>query len=477
MLLDATRAHEDPLSRIAALCCSKNRFSWVICGRCGVADRMVGVWAARGVGGFTGGCVDAHRTSGLRVFVPFKYDLGGTVVDTRCLAEVLEAQHGEVVVDTTLLRSWNLSYLAGHAPVLSCTLPGGEAVLAGAKWSFDCRMRVYPWLGVVSVDFTFALNEGTADIERFYDDLVEWKNRDYLPYLHQCDAFSDHLHLHIPPGLRSGASDVYGSAVRALRHAASGIIEPRPFCYAFHDFRLCFIGGLGDLPDERARGLLWLSGSGSVTLGDGLADSLDFRGLEVASSGWSTVIRAEPETIASEADTVTTLLNLVHAQWYVCQLWINAHDLRGQQGSAGQRLADAHILSANQTALVQDLSEIDNLDVMLKDPALLRVAEYLETNLKVRRHKETAMSRLHALENHSRQLADYNNEAELRRFQALFAISAAAGTASLVPALAQVGFTPVYVVATVIPLLCLWAMFAVDFTAVRRWLRTRHRQP
>lgn len=87
------------------------------------------------------------------------------------------------------------------------------------------------------------------------------------------------------------------------------------------------------------------------------------------------------------------------------------------------------------------------------------------------------MSRLHALENHSRQLADHNNEAELRRYQSLFVISAVAGTASLVPALAQVGFTPVYVVATVILLLCLWAMFAVDFTAVRRWLRTRHRQP
>ncbi|MFJ1611040.1 hypothetical protein ACIOHS_48365 [Streptomyces sp. NPDC088253] len=114
---------------------------------------------------------------------------------------------------------------------------------------------------------------------------------------------------------------------------------------------------------------------------------------------------------------------------------------------------------------------------MLKDPALLRVAEYLEASLKVRRHKQTAISRLHALENHSRQLADYNSETELRRFQALFAISAAAGTAGLVPALAQVGFSLVHVATTVTLLLGFWALFAVDFAAVRRRFGTRRRRP
>ncbi|MFJ8755137.1 hypothetical protein ACIREO_38410 [Streptomyces sp. NPDC102441] len=409
--------------------------------------------------------------------MPIKYDLGGTIADTRRLMEVVQARHGTVDVDMTMLRSWNLSYLAGHAPVLSCALPGGDAVLAGAKWSFGCRMRMYPWLGVVSVDYTFTLTEGVAEIERFYDDLVEWKNRDYLSYLERCRALSENLDLRIPSNVRSSALESHGSAVRALRVAVAGIIEPRPFCYAFHDFRLCFIGDLDNLPDERVRQLLWLSERVDALPEDGLAEPLGFRGLEVASSGWSTVIRGEPGAIAAEAETVTTLLNLVHAQWFVCQLWINAHDLRGPQGSTGGRLAGAHVLAANQTALVQDLSEIDNLDVMLKDPVLLRVAEYLEKNLKVRRHKETAMSRLHALENHSRQLADYNNETELRRVQVLFAISAAAGIASLVPSLTDVGFTLLHVVATVIPLLGFWALFAVDFTGVRRRFRTRRRRP
>ncbi|MCX5401600.1 hypothetical protein [Streptomyces sp. NBC_00102] len=406
-----------------------------------------------------------------------KYDLGGTITDTRRLMEVVEARHGALTVDMTLLRSWNLSYLAGHAPVVSCALPGGEARLAGGTWSFACRMRVYPWLGVVSVDYAFTLIEGTADIETFYDDLVEWKNRDYLPYLERCDALSDNLGLRIPAGLRSGDLETHGSAVRALRVAAADIIEPRPFCYAFHDFRLCFVGDLGDLPGERVRQLLWLSDDTAALPEDGIADSLGFRGLEITSSGWSTVIRGEAGAVAAEAETVVSLLNLVHAQWYVCQLWINAHDLRGRPAGASRGLAGAHVLSENQTALVQDLSEIDNLDVMLKDPVLLRVAEYLETNLKVRRHKETAMSRLHALENHSRQLADYNNETELRRVQVLFAISAAAGIASLVPSLTDVGFTLLHVVATIIPLLGFWALFAVDFTRVRRRPRTRRRRP
>ncbi|MGW0858300.1 hypothetical protein [Streptomyces sp. NPDC002690] len=406
-----------------------------------------------------------------------KYDLGGTITDPRRLMEVVEARHGALTVDMTMLRSWNLSYLAGHAPVVSCALPGGETTLAGGTWSFDCRMRVYPWLGVVSVDYAFTLVAGTADIEAFYDDLVEWKNRDYLPYLEQCDALSDNLSLRIPAGLRADDCETHGSAVRSLRVAAADIIEPRPFCYAFHDFRLCFVGNLRDLPGERVRQLLWLSDGTAALPEDGIADFLDFRGLEIASSGWSTVIRGESGSVAAEAETVTSLLNLVHAQWYVCQLWINAHDLRGQSSGAGRGLAGAHVLSQNQTALVQDLSEIDNLDVMLKDPVLLRVAEYLETNLKVRRHKETAMSRLHALENHSRQLGDYNNETELRRVQVLFAISAAAGIASLVPSLTDVGFTLLHVVATVIPLLGFWALFAVDFTRVRRRPRTRRRRP
>lgn len=416
------------------------------------------------------------RTAELKVFVPLKYDLGGTIVDTRRLMQVLSARHGTVTVDSALLRSWNLSYLARHTPVLSCRLSGGEATLAGATWSFTSRMRVYPWLGVVSVDYMFTLREGRVDVERFYDDLVEWKNRDYLPYLEQCGALSHSLDLQIPSHLRSATAEAHGSAVRALRQAAAAIIEPRPFCYAFHDFRVCFLGDPGDLSDDRVRRLLWLSAEAAAPEGR-LADPLPFRGLEIVSSGWSTVIRATPGVLTAEAETVTTLLNLVHAQWYVCQLWINAHDLRGQEEAAGWRLADAHVLSANQTALVHDLSEIDNLDVMLKDPALLRVAEYFETNLKVRRHKETAMSRLHALENHARQLADHNNETELRRFQALFAISAAAGTVSLIPDLTQAGFTAAHVLATVLPLLGLWALFAVDFTVVRRRLDRRRRRP
>ena len=109
----------------------------------------------------------------------------------------------------------------------------------------------------------------------------------------------------------------------------------------------------------------------------------------------------------------------------------------------------------------------------LKDPGLLRVANFLEACMEVRKHRATAMSRLRALENHSRQLADYKSEVELRRFQALFAISAAAGVASLVPALAQVGFSYIHMVTTIIPLLGLWGLFAIDFAVVKRWWKAR----
>ena len=415
------------------------------------------------------------RAPAMMLFVAFKYDLGGSIVDTQQLIDVLAAQHGAVTIDPALLRSSNAAYLARHAPVVSCDLPDGEIDLAGSRCRYSSRLRAYSWLGVVSIDYTLALEDGTVDAARLFDDLMEWKNRDYLPYLRDCQALSDSLRRQIPGGHESAAVDLHGSFVRNLRGAVSSMIEPRPFLYPFHDFRMCFIGDIEVLPDERVWQLLWLSAHDSVTPESETLELLRFRDLDVVGSLLSTVVRGEHTKIDVDTEPIIMLLNLMHAQWYLCRLWIDGYDLRRQEPTAGWQPADAHVLSANQSALAQDLAEIDNLNVMFRDPGLLRLARYLEACTDVRRQKETAMTRLRVLENHSRQLADYANEMELRRFQALFAISAAAGVASLVPALAQVGFSLIHVVTTIVPLLSLWGLFAVNFAAMRRRWATRRR--
>jgi len=413
------------------------------------------------------------QACGISVFLTFKYDLGGSIADTGRLSAVLRGLIGEPQVDAVLLRSWNLSYLAGHAPVLWCELPEGETWLSGVRWTYIRHLRVYPWLGVASVDYLLSCTQRQPDLSSFYDDLVAWKNQDYLPYLHACEALNDYLRYQLPHSRDQADVDLHGTLIRGLQRAVAPLVEPRPFRYAFHDFRLCFIGTESELPDDRIRPLLWLS-TQVMGLDVGGAVELErFGDLEIASSGWSTIIRVRSGVPEAQIDVILTLLNLIHAQWFVCQLWINAHNLRGRARNSEWELANAHILSANQLALAQDLSEVENLNVMLKDPGLLRVANFLEGRMEVRKHRASAMSRLRALENHSRQLADYKSDVELRRFQALFAISAAAGVASLVPALAQVGFSEVHSITTLVPLLGLWGLFAIDFTMVRRRWRAR----
>lgn len=413
------------------------------------------------------------QAHGISVFLTFKYDLGGSIADTDGLSAVLRGLIGEPQVDAVLLRSWNLSYLAGHAPVQWCELPEGETRLSGVRWTYVRRLRVYPWLGVASVDYVLSCTQRQPDLSGFYDDLVTWKNQDYLPYLQASEALNDSLRYQLPHSHEQVGTDLHGTVIRGLQRAVAPLVGPRPFLYAFHDFRLCFIGTESELPEDLIRRLLWLSTRVLGLDAKGAVDLQRFGELEIASSGWSTVIRSRSGVSEGQIDVIITLLNLIHAQWFVCQLWINAHNLRGQARNSEWQLANAHVLSANQLALAQDLSEVENLNVMLKDPGLLRVANFLEEHMEVRKHRETAMSRLRALENHSRQLADYKSDVELRRFQALFAISAAAGVASLVPALAQVGFSKIHSITTMLPLFGLWGLFAIDFTVVRRRWRAR----
>jgi hypothetical protein len=164
------------------------------------------------------------------------YDLGGRVKNIDGLRHVLVELYGSVEVDQAATRSWNLSYLAGHTPVVRCRLTGGTAQFADSEWRYERILKIFPWLGVLSIDYIFESQGVETGISTFYDSLVEWKNADYLPYLQECGAFSDELAAHTAFASPVLTQDLHAGLVRQLRLRVQPYINPRPAVYVFMIF-------------------------------------------------------------------------------------------------------------------------------------------------------------------------------------------------------------------------------------------------
>lgn len=411
----------------------------------------------------------ARSRAGIKVHVPFKYDLGGRVKDVDGIRNALMDLCGAVEVDQATTRSWNLSYLARHSAVLRCRLPGGTARIAGSEWRYERNLRLFPWLGVLSVDYEFEPKQADANISTFYDGLVEWKNADYLPYLQECGIMTDELAAHIALSPKASTRDLHSSLVFQLRARAQLYISPRPELYAFHDFRVCFIDNESTLDSSVVQRLLWLTESGAADDVLENVDALRFGSVEISSTGWSTVLRASTGTVSPQVVKSVSLLNLVHAQWFICQLWINIYDRDFTETGNENSTVDVHELSACQLSLARDLSEVGNFDVMLKDPNLLRVARSLEQSFGVLEHRKTAENELRILEDHLRNLTEFAREQTVRRLAMLFSLSASGTVAALVPALVQIDFPPFFTFVTVLLLIVLWLGFVLNFAVLFKW--------
>lgn len=337
----------------------------------------------------TGSPLDRNQ-AGIWVHVPFKYDLGGRIKDVDGIRDVLADLCGTVEVDQVTTHSWNLSYLACHSAVLRCRLRGGTAEIAGSDWCYERNLRLFPWLGVLSVDYEFKPKQVDTNILAFYGGLVEWKNTDYLPYLQECGVMTNGLVAHTALASKAPAQDLHASLVLQLRARAQPYISPRPALYAFHDFRVCFIDYESTLDPGVVQCLLWLTEPGAT---DGVLENVDalrFGPAWISSTGWSTVLRASAGAASPEVAKSVSLLNLVHAQWFICQLWINIYDRDFAETEDENVTVGVHELSACQLSLARDLSEVGNFDVMLKDPNLLRVARSLERSFAVLEHRKAA---------------------------------------------------------------------------------------
>ena len=408
----------------------------------------------------------------LTMVVPFAYDLGGRITDHAAARDVLASLPdvvGPVVVDASAVRSWNLSYLASHAPVLQAELTPDQAVLAGVTWDCTRTLRVYPWLGVATVEYAFVPPTDDVDATTCYDDLVRWKNGDYLRQLHDEGALSAHLAAHTGWQPSDDDADLHRTLVSDLRAelASRGALEARPRLYAFHDFRPCFV-----LDEARARSgevdaLLLLTDQARADEHPHDVEHIPYRGLQVSTTGWSTVVRivdAGPRDLRATLD----LLGLVHAQWYLCQVWIATHDadMLDADPAAGEGISVE--LARTQLALARDLVEVESLDLMLKDPAMLRVARGLSAAFGLRDHRAAAERRLKVLDDYARQIAEITQARDAQRLQILFSLSAAGTIAGLVPAVAALQSSWVLAAATVVVGLALWLGFAVNFAMLIR---------
>ncbi|MFG3555944.1 hypothetical protein ACGGAQ_16340 [Micromonospora sp. NPDC047557] len=388
------------------------------------------------------------------VYVPVKFDLGGTVQDVEPALPLL-ARLGATSVDVVQheeTRAYNISYLATHPPVLQISLGTSAVRIGRTTWATSTQIVIYPALGVISVDLRFAAPEpavSTEEICRFYDDLVRENTLDYFRHLRDLDTFPPNLAGHLSvieaePREHGGLTvSAHVQAVRAiLRESAS--FEPRERRYPFQNMRQFFVlrGPERAENEPLVESLLRLSAL-PVTPGTAADDGpLRLPGLLVRTTGWSTVavLHDGVEGASAAARMVQDMYGQIHAQWFFCQLWVGVDpndrdELVGPGHSLGARITQ---LARVQLQLSRGLAEVGNVDLMYRDPMRIAVATFLIDGLRVPRHLQAARQRLELLRSNLSQLFGLQTALFQQRLQWLFAVTAVAGVAALLPEMLQV---------------------------------------
>ncbi|MET8118237.1 hypothetical protein [Micromonospora sp. NPDC005291] len=392
------------------------------------------------------------------IYVPIKFDLGGTVQDVEPAIPLL-AGLGTITVDVVEheeTRAYNISYLATHPPVLQLSLGTSAVRIGRTTWATSTQVVIYPALGVISVDLRFAAPEpavSTEDICRFYDDLIRENTVDYFRHLRDLDTFPPNLARHLSTveaeSFEAGGLTVaaYVEAIRGILRDSAGF-EPRERRYPFQNMRQFFVLR-GPEQHENApivESLLRLSAL-PVAPGAAADDGpLRLRGLMVRTTGWSTVAVLHDGVDGGTAAVrlVQDMYGQIHAQWFFCQLWVGVDpndrdELVGPGHSLGARITH---LARVQLQLARGLAEVGNVDLMYRDPVRIAVATFLIDGLRVSRHLQAARQRLELLRSNLGQLFGLQTALFQQRLQWLFSVTAVAGVAALLPEMMQVESMP-----------------------------------
>lgn len=397
------------------------------------------------------------------IYVPIKFDLGGVIDNVWAVMPVLE-RFGEVsidAVDDKDARSYNISYLATHPPVVKIHVGESQVRLRDVTWTVTTELVVHSGLGVVSVDLRFGEPSRPIvddDLRRFYDDQVAANNVDYFEYLDAFGVLSENLASY----RRSAAANRTSKSgwlaapyVVRLRAAllGSAAFRPREHCYPFQNMRQFFVlshpdptavtgPGASERDGTLIDALLGLTARTprqGASLAAPVWPELHVEDVVVLSSGWSTVAVVRAPKLTDALDVVQEMYGQIHAQWFFCQLWVGMDPadredellVGGPGGSSDQRVA---YLARTQMQLAHGLAEIGNVDLMFRDPVRVAVAHYLIESLRVRSHAEAAQRRLELVRASLEQVSNLRTASFERRLQLLFAITAIAGVVSLYPA-------------------------------------------
>jgi hypothetical protein len=412
------------------------------------------------------------------ILVPFQFDLGGPVDFDQELIDGLK-DIGAYEFTPVRTRSFNVSYLSRNSPIVRISLSSLSLTIVGIDWKVSRWLMLYPWLGTVSLNYYFEPEQAASSTQllQFYDALIKLIDEDYLPYLDEHGRMS--LALQLKTGYDSqnvSPSRLHmGATIDRLRSVIKpSIKQPRPTVYYFMNFRILYFWD--SEPDKEIdhhllAALLDLRDLPSWRPTDEQPDLMTEIG-QIWSNGWVTVSILHPSDLRDKEmqpiDVLQAAFGLCHAQWFLCQIWISTYmemvtNRNWQHWSRAtvERYAD-HLYS-----LERDLTEVVNLDVMLRDPLLISVSQFFLERLGVSRHLEDAKTRVSLLTQYLRGRLEIHTSRAASRLQVLFSFSAAAAIAGLVQPIWPLW--PVKTVVWVIALLSLTLFFAFSF----RWASVR----
>jgi hypothetical protein len=412
------------------------------------------------------------------ILVPFQFDLGGPVDIDQELIDGLK-DIGPYAFSPVRTRSFNISYLSRNSPIVRVSLDDLSLHIVGIDWKVSRWLLLYPWLGTVSLNYYFEPEQTASSTQllQFYDALIKLIDEDYLSYLDEHGQMTDALRFkteYDSQNVSPSRLDM-GVTIKRLRSAIEpSIKQPRPTTYYFMNFRFLYFwtsASSKDIDHHLLAALLDLRHLPSWRPTDKQPDLMSEIG-QIWSNGWVTASVLHPSDSRDEElqpiDVLQAAFGLCHAQWFLCQIWISTYmkvvtDKNWQSWSRAtvQKYTD-HLYS-----LERDLTEVANLDVMLRDPRLIRLSQFFLEQLGVSRHLDDAKTRVSLLTQYLRGHLEIQTSRAASRLQVLFSFSAAAAIAGLVQPIWPLW--PVDTVVWVISLLCLTLFMAFSF----RWASVR----
>lgn len=382
-----------------------------------------------------------------KVTVLVAYDLGGRIRDSDKAKELFAEKFESVDVDKMGLKSFNLSYINWHDQIIRLTCDG---ILLPSGHRATRLAYVYPWLGVVHVELTVHAEQGWSPIEalEFYESFVDWKNRDYLPYLREAKERNGspvmrtslkEQSAQVPPQSRH---NTFADVIVPMRDLLqkSDLLTERPQTYYFHDYRMIFETSqeASDFEAEKYSGLLGLLPAElqCEATDYSVPASTSLAGISLYSSGWVTVIRKPPGKSHDEfANTILSLARLTHVQWYICQVWLYILGSLISSNTDADDPDTLYRLADSRRIFDTDLTEVGNANVMLKDPYLISIADCLARGFGVSSHRKAAERHFESVAHAEQQRMEVRRQREATTLQLLFALSAAVAVALMIPEL------------------------------------------